>query len=127
MAALPERLDLNDLERMATEGSRALFMVVEQHRDSWRLILSAASDPAVAQRQRKGRQLVVQRVSQLMEPWLALRGVEDAERRLPALVELFMSIAEGMSRALMDGIGEGNAEDLGAYVGQLGLAAFREA
>jgi hypothetical protein len=32
-----------------------------------------------------------------------------------------------MARALLDGIGEWTAEDLGAYVGRLALAAFREA
>jgi AcrR family transcriptional regulator len=127
MAALPKQMDPTDPERLTTEGFRALFKVVEQHRDSWRLVLAAESDPGVSERHREARRLVALRVSQLVEGWLRFRRVKDARRRSPVLVEMFMSICEGMVRSLLDGRVDWAVDDLGAYVGGLVLAAFQQA
>ncbi|HSW12812.1 MAG TPA: TetR/AcrR family transcriptional regulator [Solimonas sp.] len=128
MAALPAELDLHDPQRLMTEGFRALFRVVEQHADSWRLVLAAENDPAAGERHREARRLVAQRATLLGEAWLRSRGARDIERRLPVLVQLFMSSCEGMVRALLAGSVPGwSIDDLGAYVGRLLLSSFEEA
>lgn len=127
MNALPKALNLADPERLMTEGFRALFTVVKQHTDSWRLVLATETDPAVAERHREARRLVAKRVSVLAEAWLRIRRVEDSRRRLPVLVDLFMSICEGMVRSLINGQRGWSVDELGSYVGRLALGAFEKA
>ena len=127
LGALPKTLALANPERFMAEGFRALFTVVDQHEDSWKLVLASETDPAVAERHREARALVARRVALLGGGWLRLRGASDIKRRLPVLVDLFMSICEGMVRSrIVNGDRGWSAEDLGAYVGRLALAAFNK-
>ncbi|MGH8506080.1 MAG: TetR/AcrR family transcriptional regulator [Stenotrophobium sp.] len=127
MAALPTKVDLSNPEQLMTDGFRALFRAVDNHRDSWRLVLSAGADPDVGARLQEGRRLVALRVSKLVGGWLKLRGARDAKRRLPILVSMFMSVCEGMVHSLLDGTHDWTIDELGAYVGRRVLAAFEHA
>lgn len=128
MNALPKSLfNLADPERMMSDGFRALFSVVEQHSNSWRLILATENDPAVSARHRQARQLVAGRVAVLAQAWLRLRRIEDRDRRLPVLVDLFMAICEGMVRSRINGQPGWSVDELARYVGRLTLGAFEKA
>lgn len=127
MAALPKKPDLSDPQRLMEQGFQALLRVVAEHVDSWRLVFAANPDPAIADRYGDARRRVAQRVGTLMGPALKLRGVKDVSRKLPVLVELFMSMGDGAVRALVQGEGRWTADELGAYVGRMVLAALNKA
>jgi len=127
MSALPRVPDLSNPERLMVAGFQALLSVVAEHADSWRLVFAADVDPTVADRYGNARQRVARRVAALMGPALKAGGVKDLTRKLPVLVEMFMSMGDGAVRALLQGEGRWPADELGAYVGRLVLAVLRKA
>jgi AcrR family transcriptional regulator len=125
LSALPHRPDFADPERLLVEGFQALLKVVSAHADSWRLLYAADADPAIAGRYGDARRRVAQQVGVLMGPALKLRGIKDASRKLPVLVEMFMSMGDGAVRALLQG--RWTPEELGVLVGRMVLAALLKA
>lgn len=130
MAALPglEGL-LGSLqpEKIMVGGFQALLRAVSEHADAWRLVFARDLDPAIADRYGDARRRVATRVGKLMAPALRLRGVKDVNRKLPVLVEMFMSLGDGAVRALLDGDGRWTSDELGEYWGRMVLAAFNKA
>jgi AcrR family transcriptional regulator len=127
MAALPRQPEFADPERLLVEGFQALLKAVSDHAGSWRLLYAADADPAIAERYGLARGRVAQRVGALMEPALKLRGVKDLGRKLPVLVEMFMSMGDGAVRALLQKSSRWTPEELGAYVGRMVLAVLLKA
>ncbi len=127
LSALPRVPDFSHPERLMVQGFQALLTVVAQHADSWRLVFAADADPAIADRYGEARRRVAARVGQLMRPALQARGVTDLPRKLPVLVETFMSMGDGAVRALLHSEGRWTPQDLGAYVGRMVLAALLKA
>ncbi|MGH8445315.1 MAG: TetR/AcrR family transcriptional regulator, partial [Solimonas sp.] len=132
MSALPRVPDFSNPEKLMVGGFQALLKVVSAHADSWRLVFASEPDPAIADRYGDARQRVAQRVGVLMAPALKLRGVKDVPRKLPVLVEMFMSMGDGAVRALLAGEGSGKPnpwtpDELGAAVGRMVLAALLKA
>ena len=127
MAALPQRLDHTNPQAMVIHGFQALLKAVERHADSWQLVFAADPDPAVADRYGQARQRVAQRVSLLMGLALQAQGVKDVARKLPVLVELFMSMGDGAVRALLQGKSQWSTDELGAYVGGMVFSALQQA
>jgi hypothetical protein len=78
--------------------------------------VAAAPDPAVADSFGRGRKPAVERCTTLLRPTLRAWGTEDAERKLPVLVELWVSAGEGAVRTLLSGACDWTAHDLGAAV-----------
>jgi len=127
LSALPRRPDFSDPERLLVEGFQALLRVVAQHADSWRLVFAQGPDPAIADRYGDARRRVAQQVAALMGPALKLRGVKEVARKLPVLVEMFMSMGDGAVRVLVQGDTRWTPDELGAYVGRMVLAALLRA
>lgn len=130
VSALPglgELFGLMQPEKVMVSGFQALLRAVSAHADAWRLVFSRDLDPAIAERYGDARSRVAERVGALMGPALKLRGVKDVKRKLPVLVEMFMSLGDGAVRALLDGDGRWTPEDLGEYWGRMVLAAFNKA
>ncbi|WP_054812425.1 TetR/AcrR family transcriptional regulator [Nocardia arizonensis] len=123
-ATPPRRVDAG--ETVFVEGFRTLLEIAGTRPDSWRL-LYGNPDPAVADSFGRGRALAVQRCTELLRPTLRAWGTEDAERKLPVLVELWVSAGEGAVRTLLEGDGEWDADDLGAFVGSAVYRALRAA
>ncbi|MBH0778183.1 TetR/AcrR family transcriptional regulator [Nocardia bovistercoris] len=113
-------------ETVFVEGFRKLLEIAGTRPDAWRL-LHGNPDPAVANSFGRGRALAVQRCTELLRPTLRAWGTEDIERKLPVLVELWVSAGEGAVRTLLDGDGTWNVHDLGAFVGSAVFRALREA
>ncbi|MCA2206859.1 TetR/AcrR family transcriptional regulator [Nocardia rosealba] len=122
---LPPRTTNAD-ETVFVEGFRALLHKASERPDAWRLIYGNP-DPAVAGSFGRGRRLAVERCTALLRPTLHAWGIDDAERKLPALVELWVSAAESAVRTLFTDPDEWNPDDLGAFVGSAVYRAMRSA
>ncbi len=113
-------------ETVFVDGFRTLLEIASVRPDAWRLIYGNP-DPAVADSFGRGRALAVQRCTELLRPTLRAWGTEDAERKLPVLVELWVSAGEGAVRTLLAGAGDWDTRGLGAFVGAAVYRALREA
>ncbi|MEV6556400.1 TetR/AcrR family transcriptional regulator [Nocardia sp. NPDC051756] len=120
------RRDVDAGETVFIEGFRALLEKATARPDAWRL-LYGNPDPAVADSFGRGRALAIERCSTLLRPTLRAWGTEDAERKLPVLVELWVSAGEGAVRTLLADDGDWTAADLGAFVGAAVYRALRHA
>lgn len=123
--ALPELPRFDEPRRLLVDGFRALFAVVAERPESWRIVFAAGADPAVAQRFAQGRALVARQVADLMAPALRRWDVEDIDRKLPVLVETFMGAAEGAVRGMLQVGDTWTADELGEFVGTTLFRALR--
>ncbi|UGT40867.1 TetR family transcriptional regulator [Nocardia yamanashiensis] len=123
--ALPRRRVEAD-EEVFVEGFRALLHATTARPDTWRL-LYGNPDPAVQDSFGKGRKLAVERCTRRLRPTLKAWGTEDAERKLPALVELWVSAGEGAVRTLLNDPGDWTPDTLGEFVGAAVYRALRHA
>lgn len=123
--ALPPRRVEAD-EQVFIEGFRALLETVAKRPDTWKL-LYGNPDPAVAGSFDRGRALALERCTQRLRPTLQAWGVSDAERKLPVLVELWVSAGEGAVRTLIAQDEQWTPRDLGAFVGAAVYRALRSA
>ncbi len=122
--ALPRRRVEAD-EEVFVDGFRALLETVTKRPDTWKL-LYGNPDPAVASSFGRGRRFAIERCTRRLRPTLLAWGVGDAEHKLPALVELWVSAGEGAVRTLMDSE-NWSPQDLGAFVGAAVYRALHSA
>lgn len=127
MAALPGKPIYKNLEQVMISGFQALLKVVETHQASWALIFQSEPDPIVAEAYAVNKRRITQRVAQLMEPGLQQAGVEDVPRKLPILVNLFMSICDAAVHSLIHDENDWSADELGHYFGRLTARTFESA
>lgn len=127
MSALPPQLDMANPRQMMIAGFQALLQVAAEHMSSWQLVFAGTPDPGVADRYGQARRFVAKRVAELMTPGLTVLGVQEIDRKLPVLVELFMSIGDGSVRALMQGAAHWTPAELGEFVGELTYSALMKA
>lgn len=125
VATLPRRRVEAD-EEVFVEGFRALLETVATRPDTWKL-LYGNPDPAVANSFGRGRALAVTRCTRRLRPTLRAWGIADAERKLPALVELWVSAGEGAVRTLLESDHAWTPQDLGAFIGAAVYRALRNA
>ncbi len=125
LGVLPRRRVEAD-EEVFVEGFRALLETVAARPDTWKL-LYGNPDPAVAGSFGRGRRVAVERCTRRLRPTLQAWGTVDADRKLPVLVELWVSTGEGAVRTLLSGNGEWTPQDLGAFTGAAVYRALRSA
>ncbi|MEV0249371.1 TetR/AcrR family transcriptional regulator [Nocardia sp. NPDC050712] len=113
-------------ETVFVEGFQALLEIAADRPDAWRL-LYGNPDPAVADSFGRGRDLAVTRCTELLRPTLRAWGTADAERKLPVLVELWVSAGEGAVRTQLADDGTWTPQTLGAFVGAAVYRALRQA
>jgi hypothetical protein len=90
--------------------------------------MSADPDPAVADHFRNGRAVLVAKVSRRLAPTLQRWGTVEADKKLPVLVEQFVSTCEAAVRTLLHDDGKAWTPDtLGAFIGAATYRAFRTA
>ena len=110
------------------DALRALLETVAGRPDSWRLVMSADPDPAVAKHFRNGRAVMVGKVTRRLAPTLQRWGTADADKKLPVLVEQFVSTCEGAVRTLLqDDRKDWTPTTLGEFIGSATYRAFRTA
>lgn len=126
LAALPKQRP-NATEADFVDGFQSLLAKVSEKLDAWRLVLVSDPDPAVAEHFRTARRAMAAAVEHTIRPTLTDWGVQDLERKLPVLVEFFLSTCEGAVRSLLQ---EGSAwtpAQLGEFIGQAVYRAMRQA
>lgn len=114
-------------EAVFVRGFQDLLATVAAHAGSWRVVFAANPDPAVADLFAAGRAAIAAQVAGLLRPTLRRWGTADAERKLPVLVEFFMSASEGAVRSLLRDDGGWTPAELGEFIGRAVYRAFREA
>ena len=107
------------------DGFSALLSVVEARPDTWRLIFAANPDSAVAEMIATARETLAASstrwIGPAMETWWA---TADLDRKLPVLIELFLSSSEAAVRSLLDPESDWTPDDLGEFYGRIICSAF---
>ncbi|WP_323118974.1 TetR/AcrR family transcriptional regulator [Burkholderia alba] len=127
MSALPPLPHVESPEQLMTTGFRALLKVVVEHGDSWRLVFAADADRDAVERYGHARRSIAQQIGVLMAPMLTTAGVRNVDKKLPVLVEIFMSMGDGAVRAMLEDTQQWTPDELGAYVGRLVFGAMLKA
>lgn len=109
-------------------GFQALLRTVEEHPDTWRLIFAANPDPSVADVIATARRTLAASATRWIGPALhAWWHPAGLDRKLPVLIELFVSSSEAASRSLLDPENDWTADELGEFYGRIICTAFRAA
>jgi AcrR family transcriptional regulator len=115
-------------EAVFVAGFQALLAAVDRRPDPWRLMLSADPDPAVAEHFQSNRTAIGDQFAKLLQPALKQWRTTNPERKLPVLVEQFMSACEGAVRTLLrDSDHDWSPGTLGEFIGSAVYRAFRAA
>jgi AcrR family transcriptional regulator len=108
----------SDPETAFVIGFRSLLAAAEARPSTWRLLVSGEPDPAVATRFRAARAEILDHattwIRSAVERWWE---IDDLDRKMPVLMELFMSSCEAAIRSLLDEDNPWSADDLGALIG----------
>jgi AcrR family transcriptional regulator len=108
-------------------GMRALLRTVADQPDTWRTLFWCNPGPDVAELFARGRRRVAEQFAELIEPDLDRWGTPDAKRKLPVLVELFVSMSEAAVRSLLAPDNTYTPDELGDVVGRAAYRAIRHA
>jgi AcrR family transcriptional regulator len=115
-------------EAVFVAGFQALLAAVDCRPDPWRLMMSADPDPAVAEHFQSNRTAIADQFANLLQPALKHWRTTNPERKLPVLVEQFMSACEGAVRTLLRDSGrDWSPGTLGEFIGSAVYRAFRAA
>ena len=128
LAALHGSANPDDPEQAFVDGFRALLNAAAAAPETWRLVFSGEPDPAIAERFRDAKALVQARATEwirpAMERWWQ---TADLERKLPVLIDLFLSSCESAVRSLLDSSNDWGPDDLGTFMGKALHRAFKDA
>lgn len=117
-----------DPEAVFVTGFQALLRAVADRPDAWRIVFRANPDPALADRFALARQTVSDSATRWIGPALkAWWNMPGLKRKLPALVELFMSSCEAAMRCLLDDSNSWTPDELGEFFGRAMFRAFEGA
>lgn len=109
-------------------GFQSFLAAVEEHPQSWRLLLRGRPDPKTAEIHQLGRAYMAKKATSWIGPALAAWwAVEDLDRKLPILIELFISSCEAAARTLLDPDNDWSADELGELYGRVVCAALAQA
>lgn len=108
-------------------GMQALLRAVAAQPDTWRTLYCCHPGPDVADLFGRGRRRVAAQFAQLIEPDLDRWQTDDVERKLPVLVDLFVSMGEAAVRRLLAADNSYTADELGELVGKAAYRAIRHA
>lgn len=119
----PERT--GSVEQLFVDGFRTLFGAVRERPGSWQIMFAADPDPVLVTAVAHGRSQIGGRVATVMRPLLQQWQVEDIERVLPALSEVFLAVSESAVRMLLDESRHWTPEGLAAIIGPAAYRAMR--
>lgn len=108
-----------DPEATFVNGYRALLHVVAERPQSWRLLFTDSPEPELARHFAHSRKEIAANAARWIGPVLSRWwGVRDVERKLPVLVELFMSSCEASIRLALSRNNEWSLDELGEFCGR---------
>ncbi|GAB09059.1 putative TetR family transcriptional regulator [Gordonia araii NBRC 100433] len=118
----------DDPDQAFVDGYRALLAAVTARPDSWRLVFDARPDPEVARIVADVRTTVADASTRWIAPALQKWwDTTELDRKLPALIELFISSCEAAVRVMLDSTNDLTAQDLAVLYGRMMSAAYRAA
>lgn len=118
----------DDPEQTFVDGYHALLQAVSARPESWRLVFDAQPDTEVARVAADARRSVVDAATRWIGPALSRWWqTEDLDRKLPALIELFVSSCEAAIRILIAPDSDWTTDDLAVLYGRVMAAAYRTA
>lgn len=118
----------DDPEAVFVAGFQSLLRSVAERPNSWRIVFTASPDPAVAERFAAARATAADSSTRWIGPALkAWWDMPDLKRKLPLLVELFMSCCEAAVRCLLDESTTRTPDELGDFFGRAVFRAFEGA
>jgi len=118
----------DDPEAAFISGYQAMLQVVTQRPDTWRMLFGANADPAVADLITAVRATVTDGATRWIGPALQRWWQPaDLDRKLPVLIDLFMSSCQSAARSLLDSENDWTAVDLGEFYGRAMCRAFQSA
>lgn len=126
LAAMPHHRP-NATEADFVEGFQELLCSVAGNLPAWRLLLDSDPDPAVVEHFGRARRTVAAALTRRLHPTLVDWGIEDLDRKLPVLVEFFISTCEGAVRSLLQQETVWSPVELGSFVGPAVYRAMRHA
>lgn len=128
LIALHDSARHRDPELVFVAGFRGLLHAAAARPEAWHLILRGRPDPAIAARSQEARDLVHARATAWIGPAMAAWWqTRDLERKLPVLIDFFMSSCESAIRSLTAPDGVWSPDDLGDFLGRAVYRAFRNA
>jgi AcrR family transcriptional regulator len=128
LAALHSSGDARGPEQSFIRGTQALLATVETHPSTWRLVLVGEPDRALSARFEDARNLVRAEAISWMRPALEhWWEIDDLERKLPVLIELFLAGCEAGLRSMLAADNTWTADELGEFVGRSLYRLFRDA
>lgn len=99
-------------------GFTALLTTVADHPSAWRLLLADQTDSAVSERFREVRRVVVEAATGWLAPSLGTWwSIDDLDRKMPVVVELFVSSCEASIRSFLDDDNPWSAAELAGLYG----------
>jgi AcrR family transcriptional regulator len=128
-AALPRDAATEDVEGVAIGAFTALLRAAADAPDSWRVVFASehGADPVIRRHFRRGRTMVVERLTAFVREILRARGTGADDRIAAAVAELLTSLGEGGVRVLLDSGGDWKPEDLARLLGTLTAGALDRA
>ncbi len=124
LGMLPPRRT-GSIEQLFVDGFRALLANVCERPVSWRIIVAADPDPVLTAALARGRAQIAGRVAMVMRPLLERWQVDDIDRVLPVLTEVFLTICEAAVRMMLDAQQNWTPESLAEIVGKSAYRALR--
>jgi AcrR family transcriptional regulator len=118
----------DDPEAAFIDGYRALLRAVESQPDTWRFVYLAHADPAVAGMVGTTRRELAASAARWIAPALtAWWQTTELNRKMPILIELFVSSSEAAVRSLLNPENDWDADGLGEFYGRIMCRAFAAA
>ena len=118
----------SDPEDAFVTGFQALLAAAAAQPDPWLLLLAGEPDPQLSQRFKQTRAHVSDQATAWIGPAMTRWwNTEGLDRKLPVLIEFFMSSCESAIRSLLAPGSTWDAENLGAFIGSAVHRAFKDA
>ncbi|MGV0743310.1 TetR/AcrR family transcriptional regulator [Mycolicibacterium sp. XJ870] len=111
------------VEQIFIDGFRVLLTTVRERRASWEIMFASDRDPVVAKAFTRGRAQIGSQVELVMRPLLEKWQVEDVDRVLGPLTEVFLAIGEAAVRMMLDA--DQDPEGLADVFGSAAYRAMR--
>lgn len=113
------------IEQMFVDGFRALLTSVRERPASWRIMFAADPDPVLAATFTRGRAQIAKQVETVMRPLLERWQVDDVDRVLTPLSEVFLAIGEAAVRMMLNAGDEWTPEGLADIFGRAAYRAMK--
>lgn len=118
----------DDPEAAFITGYQAMLRVVEERPNTWRLLFNANADPAVAGMVTAVRATLTTSSTRWIGPALQRWWqTADLDRKLPVIIDLFISSSQSAARSLLDPENDWTADTLGEFYGRVMSHAFQSA